>query len=178
MIGFQRQAGFTLVELLVTLTIAALFVAIAVPSYRTLWGRSLVASRSAALLADLKFARSEAITRGLPVSACPSANGAGCGDGWHHGWIVFVDLDDDGDRDANRGESVLRVHRASVGKISIRGNRNVAKRVSFDANGFAQGTVGTLALCDERSKGLTRITISFSGRIRQQPPQTGATCTP
>ena len=86
-----RARGFTLIELMVVLTIAALLLAIGVPTFRnaSLGGRLSAAANN--LLASIQLARSEAIKRNLPVTVCASSDGTTCagGGGWEQGWIVL-----------------------------------------------------------------------------------------
>ena len=74
----REQGGFTLLELMVTLAVASILAVIALPSFRDLLRKNQVSSANNALLADLSYARSEAITRGNIVSICPSSDGATC----------------------------------------------------------------------------------------------------
>lgn len=87
----KYQQAFTLIELMITVAIAAIVLAIAIPSFNV----QMLNSRSVALGEELasaiNFARSEAVKRGARVSVCPSNNGTGCGGAWADGWIVFVD---------------------------------------------------------------------------------------
>lgn len=88
-----RQRGFSLVELMVVIVVAAILLAIAVPSFRDLMHRSQVSSASNELLASLVYARDEAITRGQLVSMCPSTdNGTSCAGGstFESGWMVYT----------------------------------------------------------------------------------------
>jgi type IV fimbrial biogenesis protein FimT len=94
----DRARGFTLMEVLVALAIAAILFAIGVPMFRN---ASLGARLSAAannLLASVQLARSEAIKRNVDVTVCASSDGATCagGGGWEQGWIV-VDTNPDPD---------------------------------------------------------------------------------
>jgi type IV fimbrial biogenesis protein FimT len=94
-----REAGFTLTELMVTLTIVAILMGIGVPSYKYVTNADRVSSEINGLLGDLMFARAEAIREGQPVTVCPSSDGASClasGATWNTGWIVWADLNGDG----------------------------------------------------------------------------------
>ncbi len=88
-----RSRGFTLLELMITIVVAAILVAIALPSFRDLIHRNQVSSASNALLASLSYARTEAITRGQIVSMCPGSKASGCTSGstiYDTGWIVYT----------------------------------------------------------------------------------------
>lgn len=86
-----RQSGFTLIELLVTLVVLAILLAIGVPSYQSITTSMRMSGEIDSLMSDLKFARSEAVKRGLSVSACPTA-GIPCsatGANWSAGWVIY-----------------------------------------------------------------------------------------
>lgn len=87
-----RRSGFSLVELMVALAVAAILMVVAAPSFRDLLRRNEVSSAGNALLADLAYARSEAVTRGNIVSICPSTDLTSCTDdtAYESGWIVYT----------------------------------------------------------------------------------------
>lgn len=78
----NADAGFTLVELLITIVIAAILLAVAVPSFRAYQAGQQVRSAAADLVSALNFARSEAVKRMANVSVAPA------GGGWVSGWSV------------------------------------------------------------------------------------------
>jgi type IV fimbrial biogenesis protein FimT len=81
--------GFTTVELMVTITIFAILVTIAVPSFRDASLGSQLRAMSNSLAASAALARSEAIKRNKSVTMCASADGLTCdGSSWDSGWIV------------------------------------------------------------------------------------------
>lgn len=89
----NRNSGFTLIELMVTLAVTAIVLSIAIPSFNSM----VLDNRSLALGGELasaiNFARAEAVKRSSKVSICPSLNGEVClgADDWAKGWIVFTD---------------------------------------------------------------------------------------
>src|SRR3974390_491891 len=86
--------GFSLIELLTVVGVAAILLTIAAPSYRYITNSYRVSGEVNGLLGDLEFARVEAIKEGLTVPACVSSDGASCDTGsttWQEGWIVFQD---------------------------------------------------------------------------------------
>ncbi len=88
-----KNEGFTLIELIVTLAVAAIVLGIAIPSFNS----SILNNKSAALGAEfntaLNLARSEAVKRSSRISICPSSDGANCltASDWAKGWMMFVD---------------------------------------------------------------------------------------
>src|SRR3569833_4532748 len=90
--------GFTLVELLVTISIATILVTLAVPSFSDFVKNNRMITQPTDFVTAMNVARSEAIRRGTRITLCKSSDGAGCvsGRNWEQGWIVFVDDDGDG----------------------------------------------------------------------------------
>jgi type IV fimbrial biogenesis protein FimT len=88
-----RSRGFTLLELMTTITIVAVLLAIGVPSMRSMIQRNRVSSANNDLAASIAYARTTAINRGQLVSMCPSADGSSCtsaGQNFEPGWIEYT----------------------------------------------------------------------------------------
>ncbi len=91
-----RQRGFTILELIITIALAAILTTIAIPSFRSALQNNRITAQTNDLLTAFQLARSEAVKRGRPVTLCASDVDAGganpvCGDDWSVGWMVFVD---------------------------------------------------------------------------------------
>ena len=67
-------AGFTLVELVVTMVIAAVLLVVAIPSLEDAVLNTKLRAQSNAFLASLYLARSEAIKRNARVVVCKTAD--------------------------------------------------------------------------------------------------------
>ena len=141
----NRQSGFNLTELMVVITIVSILMAVGIPSYRYVTTANRVASEVNSLLADMQFARSEAVREGQTVTVCTSADGATCAGGgntWQGGWIVFSDANADGAVQAP-GDQVLRVQNTFSGKDTFTSTVNV---VQFNREGFARGLANDILL--------------------------------
>ena len=92
-----RQQGFTLVELMVTLAVAIILLAVGMPLFSGIVGSNRATTQANTFLAGFKLARSEAVKRGADVSVCavadPAASPVTCGDSgdWSNGLLVFTD---------------------------------------------------------------------------------------
>ena len=85
-----RCTGFTLLEMMVAISIAAILLATAVPSLRQFRANNQVTTASNSIVTALNVARFNAVIRGENVVICPSDDSVSCSDGkWHQGWIVF-----------------------------------------------------------------------------------------
>jgi len=85
-----RAAGFTLVELMVTIAIAAILATLAIPAFNEAMLGSRLNSMTNSFIASAQLARSEAIKRNAPVTLCASSTGNGCSGTWADGWVVLA----------------------------------------------------------------------------------------
>jgi type IV fimbrial biogenesis protein FimT len=104
----MKNKGFTLVELLVTISIMVIVMSIAVPSFSSLLDRNRLATRSNLLVSALNLARSEAVKRGHEVGvAALTRSGA---TNWAYGWNVATgDINQDNDRSDSGENAIIRV---------------------------------------------------------------------
>ncbi len=131
------SAGYTLVELMVVITIVAILISVGVPSYRYVTNSNRVSAEVNSLLGDLQFARSEAIKEGGTVTVCPIANPPPnpvvCANStqWNTGWAVIS---------ATAATPVLRIQQPFANATDSFVSTGTQTTLSFDRNGFAHAT--------------------------------------
>jgi len=159
------KTGFTLIELMVTVSIVGILLAVGVPNFLVFMQNNRLVAQSNDVVTIFNYARSEAIKRNLPVTVCSSANNTSCAGStsWETGFIAFVDNDGDGAVDV--GEQVLQVRQPIEGGNTLRSNNITFTR--YLPNGFSNSPGGTLRLCDARGTASGRaIVVSLLGRVR------------
>jgi type IV fimbrial biogenesis protein FimT len=177
--GMLHTRGFTLIELLTSTTLLALLLTIASPSFATLIGRTRCQSARVTLDTALNLARISAVNRGTHVVACPSLDQQQClrGTEWHHGWLIFADLDHDGAHAAD--EPVIAVMQAQPSGIGIQSTVG-RLHVDYQPDGSAGGTNLTLTVCDRAAgaANASTLVVNQNGRIRRgvATPDAAAAC--
>ncbi|MDZ7752605.1 MAG: GspH/FimT family pseudopilin [Gammaproteobacteria bacterium] len=187
--------GFTIIELMITILIVSILLAIGVPSMQTLIMNNRLTSSANNFLTELNLARSEAIKRGVQVVVCrtnapnadPPVCGAGTANTWTDGWITFVNDNDVLAAAYDDGsETLLRVSSGLEGGLTLMADDNAEENLIFNADAsLGNGAAATLALCDDRGGEFGRyIRISPTGRpniVRiadVEDPPTDGHCTP
>lgn len=153
-----RHGGFTLIELIITLAIAAILLTVGVPSFQDTIKNSRISSQANEFITDLNYARNVAVTQKNAITICQSSNGTSCGVGttWQQGWIVINNF--------NGANTVLRMHGPlSTGMTLSAGSTT---QVAYSSTGAATPNAITFQL---RLSGCTgnqqrNITIGPTGR--------------
>ena len=125
-----RQRGFTLVEMMTTVVVGAILLAVSVPGMSTFMRSSRVNASQAELVSALMLARSETAKRGVRVAVAATAPVSGAE--FSGGWTVWVDSNNDGVVDS--GETTIRVYPALSSGLLIK--TDGATVASYTAAGF------------------------------------------
>ena len=153
----RTQTGFTLYELLTTMLIVGVVLAIGVPNMQSFRQNSRMTAAANDLHSSFHLARSEAARAKTNITICATADSTlvlpVCGGELEAGWVVFEDRD--GDIVVDAGEPVLRRYPPVAGAIVVN-TVGPDDYFSFASTGLGRGSIlvspalATMVLCDER----------------------------
>lgn len=160
----RRRRGFTLLELLITVAIVGILMAIGVPAMQQFLAEQAAAASADELAEGIRFARTEATKRGVAVKICastdtaqasPTCAGAG-DDNWRAGWIVV---------DANG--NLIRVQEAMRSISTV--DSSAAAEIDFVASGMpstAGGATFILTPVGESDVRVRTVAVNAQGRVK------------
>jgi type IV fimbrial biogenesis protein FimT len=164
-----KTAGFTLIELIITIAIVAIMAAWAIPSFQTFIRDQRLITQSNDVISDVNLARSEAIRRGANITVCPTVDPSAAApvcaaaNDWTTGRFIFL---------VTTGE-VLKVREAVSGSSAGNTLTADANSITFEPNGqMPRGTPEIeFKACDQRGGAYARsISTTRTGRSRVAKP--------
>ena len=170
----KSTSGFTLIELMLALSVAAVLFSLALPSMHEFQQRQRIVATANGLVAHINLARLHAVTRREVAVVCPSLDGATCtgANRWENGWIVFRDPDRNGEPD--QSGDVLRTGSGMPNLLIDSAGRT---RIRYQPSGSAGGTNLTIKLCDTTHPDQSRaVIVSNPGRPRVADLPAHLTC--
>ena len=148
----NKEKGFTLIELMVTVTVLAIVLSIAIPSFSTVLLNNRVSTTAHAVQSSIQVARSEAVKRKKTVTLC-RANSAldECEDGidWNSGWLLVL------------GSEVLKVWQPSSG-LTVTGPE---EGIDFLGNGMIRAAGKVTVQGQGRDDG-TKVDFTLAGSVK------------
>ena len=169
----NANSGFSLVEIMVSLTVALIVTATAVPAFNGLIEKNRIASTTNTVVLSLNLARSEAVKRRKQVTM---RRNSGTGSVWESGWIVFVDDNGNGSQDS--GELLLNKFPALANGYTLRTGNNFGDWVAYLPTGRSRAGSGlgndTFRVCpsDGDKNRASRVIVNQVGRPRSAKTST------
>ncbi len=184
--GARGSGGFTLVELMITVVIVGILLALAGPSFVELLERNRMQTTASNVYTSLMLARSEALKRNRDVEVCSSTSGTACDPNeaglWQDGWLVWVDTD--GDTSVDDPNEVLSVRGALYGGDTLwavtdpndmSGGTKIDE-ISYEASGNASDAVHFVLCPADGDTSMARV-VSVEATGRPKIRETAKYCT-
>jgi len=154
----DQQSGFTLIELMITVLVGGIVLAVGLPSFADFTKSNRLAAQANSVLTALHLARSEAVNRGHNMRVLPIAASTD----WAQGWQVRLDVDNSGTTDAE--DTVLRNYDA-IKKATLVGDED---NVTYQSSGFVTTTSAntiTLTANECTADDIRVISVKLSGLV-------------
>lgn len=160
----QKSLAFSLLELLIVISIITILTSTALPAYRSLIEQQRTVSLLNQLHTDLQFARGTAITHQQPVSICPGIVSCRTDHVWTQHILIFFDANLNGALDAD--EKLLKVAELPDSYAWRWSNFRQQPHMTYIENGMTNSLNGTFTLCQD-SRAFASIILNRAGRARQ-----------
>lgn len=165
--------GFTLIELMVVVSLIAITMSFAVPSFQGFLDRARTDGAAAELAGLLSLARSEAIRRNVPVTVCraTAANSTTCAQDsqadWSGRWILFQDTNNDQVRAP--AEEIIRVHEAVNAGLAVTLAAPL-RSIQITSRGYllADSALAFQVAASSSDRRTLNICVSRAGRVDQR----------
>lgn len=163
---YSAFKGFTLLELMVSVSVTSILLTIAIPNFSDFIVKMRVDNEISQLHRLLLITRNAAINHGQKAIICPLNKARECTGQWQNELSVFVDINDNKELDVN--EEVIRIREAinEGDKLVYGKGRN---KITFKPSGQLSGLAnGTFRYCPQNNEKKSRgIVIARSGRLYQ-----------
>lgn len=162
--SYTSSKGFSLIELLITLTVSAIILSVGVPSLIKIIERSEFRSELSLLHRTISMGHAKAAMNGWTVALCPLDAANECTNDWEQTLTLFEDRNRNQKKETN--EPILYLLEANDDdRVMRRFSRNAP--ITFNPQGNAFGFNGTLTYCQNGSSTLGgTIIIANTGRVR------------
>jgi type IV fimbrial biogenesis protein FimT len=152
----MKEKGFTIIELLIAVTVVGVLAALAAPSFSYLIANSRHQASINSLIGAVNLARVEAVKRGSQVTLGTISEDTT----WTGGYRMWVDSN--GDDTLSTGEEVIRQYDPAKGDLTLEGSVSF---ISFRATGFATAA-STVNVCSGHESVVGRsVGVAISGRV-------------
>ena len=172
----RRNMGFTLIELMISVSVFGILAGIAAPTFTSMIEQARTSAAINSLTTHMGLARIAAISRNRRAVLCPSVDGSQCraDTDWSGGWMLF--MDDDGNRKPDIGEDILRVDLEPTSRHLRVVSTTGRQQLRYLPDGRSAGTNLTISICSQTGELLGAVIVNNMGRPRSERPTVATPC--
>ncbi len=165
----MKNKGFTLIELMITVAIMSIMMAVGLPSFQSIIASSRLTSTTNAMVSALQLARFEALKQHKTVIIAPKQTTT-----WVSGWEVFVDLNKDDLPQS--GEQILAESIFDATHSTMTITAEFSDHIGYTANarpihnGVQLSTESYFLFKMNTNNECRKIVISLTGRVSVETP--------
>ena len=158
----DKQRAFTLLEMMVTITLLGLLIGLGLPQFTSFIQKSHAKSVTHSLAKMLSFARHQAVNLSVPVLLCPLDSTQKCSADWKRPVSIFID--DNNNQQLDSGEQLLRQQVLLDGGDYYSMSRQA---IRFRSDGTAPGDNFTFVVCPKKASSpyAAALIMSDTGRV-------------
>ena len=168
---YHSHSGLTVLELLISISILAIILCIALPSFSGLYASQESQSTIHHLKTLVQNAKVEARLRQQDVTICPSINGVICTNhnDWSKGALLYIDKNRDKQFNQNDQKIEFTPFVLKHGKLTWHGSLRKNFIIFKSSTGLPQGYIGHFAYCSSNKKVFYRVTLNMMGHTQHKP---------
>lgn len=166
--AISSDYGFTLLEILITLTIVSVLLSVTVPSGKELLRQQEINSVTNQMINLLHYTRQIAVNSGYNTGVCPTIDLATCSDNWHQAFIVYKDLNSDKIFNPALDEILQVAVLPPSWSVNWRAF-NSQHQIRFQPSGYTFNQNGTFELCPPYiTTSVNTLVLNRIGRLRKE----------
>lgn len=160
-----KAKGFTLIEVLIVITIVSILVAIVTPDFYAQSAHNSAKQTIHKISGLIRLARNHAVNHQVSTVLCPSSSGKMCEQNWSEGGMIFEDKNLDKKFNGNDSLIAFDTTTVSAGSIQWTALRNF---LAFSGKGISGNSAGSFIYCPENkdARFAHALIVSFSGKMR------------
>ncbi len=161
----MKQSGFTLLELLVTLSILSILMFVGLPGIHTLQTQATLDADINLLRSVFFSARQLAVEQHKDITVCFSAENHQCIENSGTTLLMFMDENNDHIVNESQGDELFTTQNLNSSAIKITTNQPY---FIYQSDGTIAGTPGSVKICHSSLDTGKTIIFAMSGRMRAQ----------
>ncbi|MCP5019048.1 MAG: prepilin-type N-terminal cleavage/methylation domain-containing protein [Ketobacter sp.] len=167
----RNTKAFTIIELMITLFVASIIMALATPSFLSMIEKSRIRTTTEDLVDLLRISRLTAVEQRNPVKVCGSSDQSTCDESWGTS-IIAIKVGQNG-----AGDEILAKLNVNA-NVSVSKNNMNSSEIDFTSNGWIPGDPATFTICstgDSRDY-VNQVVIAMSGKVRKSSASDATNC--